>query len=106
MLAGVIDVQHFHDVTGDAVDEDIVGGDDGFPRVGHAPGTVHEGKVGQPLGIMFEQVGEADGGGGIAVRYIVDDLGGFLAPLGARRVRHQPRPVFLASMIARSSAIT
>ena len=39
LLAGVFDGQYFSDFSADAIDEDIVGGDNRFERIGNAPGS-------------------------------------------------------------------
>lgn len=103
----MFDGDDFYDVDAHPIDKDIVGGDDRFAGVGYAPGPVHVGMVGQPLGHIGEQVGMAQRGGWIAVSDIVDDLSHvFPRLLTPDDMRHQPCPVFLASMIARNSAIT
>lgn len=107
MLAGVEDGQYFYDFGAYAVNEHIVRGDDRLARIGDAPGTVHIGMIGEALGGIFEQIGKASGSGGIAIRNIVDDAVGIFERLRAPDdVRHQACLAFLASIIARSFAMT
>lgn len=107
LLAGVLDVQDFDRFGADPVDENIVGRDDRFARVGNAPAAVHMGMIDQLFGDMGEQVGQAQRSRRITIRNIVDDSA-YVLPrsLAPDDVRHQPRWAFLASMIARNSVIT
>jgi len=65
LLAGVLDGQHFYDVCSDTVDEHVVGGDEGFPRLGDTTGAVHVRMIGQALGGIFQQFCEARSSGGL-----------------------------------------
>lgn len=99
--------QYLNHVSADAIDKHIIGRDDRLPRVGHAPGAVHMGVIGQTFGHMGEQVRMAQRGSRIAVGNIVDDVADVLSRLLAPdNVRHQARLACLASMIARNSAMT
>lgn len=53
LLAGVLDRQYLDGLCANRINEDVVGRDDRFPRVGRAPGAVHIGVIGQSLGSMF-----------------------------------------------------
>ena len=107
LLAGVLDGQYLYDVCAYAVDEHIVRGDDRLARVGDAPGAVHIGMVGQSLGGIFEKIGEASGSSGIAIGDIFDDPAHIVSRFRAPDdVRHYAWRAFLASMMARNSAIT
>lgn len=103
----MFDGQYLYGFDADAIDEHIVGGDDCLARIGSAPGAVHIGMIGQTFGGIFEQFGQAKGGGGIAVGNIAHDPARILPRLRAPSdVGHQACLAFLASMIARSSAMT
>lgn len=103
----MLDVQDFDRFDTDPIDEDIVGRDDRFARVGNTPGAVHMGMIDQLFCDMGEQVGQAQRGRRIAISNIVDDSA-YVLPrsLAPDDVWHQPCRAFLASMIARNSAIT
>lgn len=103
----MLDVQDFDRFGADPIDEDIVGCDDRFARVGNAPVAVHMGMIDQLFCDLGEQVGQAQRSRRIAIRNIVDDSAHvFPRSLAPDDVWHQPCRAFLASMIARSSAIT
>ena len=107
LLAGVFDGQYFYDVGSNTVDEHVIGGDEGFPRVGDATSAIHVGMIGQASGGILQQFCKASSSGGIAIGDIVNDPPSILARYRAPdNVRHQACLAFFASMIARSSAMT
>lgn len=107
LLAGVLDGQYFYGFVVDAIDEHIIGGDEGFPRLGDTTGAIHVRMIGQASGGIFQQFCKASSSGGIAIRDIVNDAPSVLARDRAPDdVRHQACLAFFASMIARSSAMT
>ena len=107
MLAGMFDGQYFYDVSSNTIDEHVIGGNEGFPRLGDATGAIHIRMIGQASGGIFQQFCKASSGGGIAIRDIVNDPPSILARDRALDdVRHQACLAFFASMIARSSAMT
>ena len=107
LLAGVFDGEDFDGVERDAIDHDIVGRDNRFACAGTAAGAVHMGMVDQPFGGLLEQLGKAQCCRRVAVGNIVENIASVLSRLGAPDdVRHQKRFAALASMSARSSAMT
>lgn len=46
LLAGVFDGEYLYSLRGHAIDEDIVGRDEGFACAGHAARAIHIGMVG------------------------------------------------------------
>lgn len=74
LLAGVMDGQHLYGVRSDAIDENIVGMDDRFPRARDATGPVHIGMIGQAIGRLAYDSANSLGGGWIVRFNIVDDI--------------------------------
>ena len=72
LLAGVEDGQHLYGV-GDAIDEDVVGCDQGFAGAGHSARAVHIGMGGQAFGGVANGVAEPLCGGRVVRLYEVDD---------------------------------
>ena len=72
MLAGVEDGQHLYGVR-DAIDEDVVGSDQGFARSGDTAGPIRIGMVGQTFGRVANGVADPSRGDGIVRFYKIDN---------------------------------
>ena len=93
-------------LSGDAIDQDVVGVDNRFACARHPAGAAHVRMVGQPLGESFDDPAHALRCGGIVIGDVTD--GSFDVPTSAFAPDELQRvlPDFFASSIARTSAIT
>lgn len=103
----MFDGEDFYPVLRHPVNQKIIGCDDCFARVSYPAGAVHIGVIGQLFGGLLEKIGEAERGRSITVRNIVENIARVLPRLRAPDdMRHQARLAALASISARSSAMT
>lgn len=100
-------IDDLHRLGADTIDEDIVRMHHRLARPGYAAGAIHEGMFRQPFGAGLDQILQCRGGLRVSLRNVADGGPDILA---RRRPPDESQHFFgerpLASMIARSSAIT